>query len=159
MECLRQALTGMQGSLFPCVASPLSFPGELEGTFREGLEMLQLFLLLPVIEVSATPISRSRHLLTAMVMTQKIHLHPFASARNPPAIGPIMGPRIGPTDHMDIASPLLSRGIKSAIVPLPMVIGATPANPARKRKTVNMAMLTDTALRIVNMTKRMLHVW
>jgi hypothetical protein len=89
-------------------------------------------------------------------MTQKTHLQSFASTRNPPAIGPMIGPNNGPKDQSDIATPRLSGGIRSAIVPLPQVIGATPAKPARKRNTINIAMFLDTAHRMVKIEKRML---
>ena len=93
-----------------------------------------------------------------MANTQNSHLHPFASARKPPAMGPTTGPRMGPIDHNDMYRALLSRGIKSAIVPLPMVVGATPTKPARNRNTINMAMVCDNALIMVKTKNSVLQV-
>ena len=39
-----------------------------------------------------------------------------------------------PTDQIDTALPLFSRGITSAMVPEPIVMVATPAKPDKKRK-------------------------
>ncbi|GKT72671.1 hypothetical protein ColTof4_05094 [Colletotrichum tofieldiae] len=80
-----------------------------------------------------------------MEITQNIHLQPILSVREPPMTGPTMGPRIVPTDQTDTALPLSSRGIRSAIVPEPMVIVATPAKPDRKREKRSMLSPRDRA--------------
>lgn len=69
------------------------------------------------------------------------------------------GPSNGPRELRDIAVPLLSTGITSAIVPLPQVIVATPATPARNRKVINIPIFVATAEAIVKMRNSTLHVW
>ena len=101
----------------------------------------------------------SRAELTAIVITQNTHLHPFASHKNPPATGPITGPIKGPIAQIDIAFPLLSCRTISAIVPPPIVKGAEPTHPSRKRKASSMFMSVLTAHAIVKTTKSTLHVW
>ncbi|TLD17792.1 uncharacterized protein PgNI_02127 [Pyricularia grisea] len=49
-----------------------------------------------------------------MAMIQNIHRHPKTSDTYPPIMGPIMGPRMVPTDQMDTARPLWSRGMSEA---------------------------------------------
>jgi len=68
---------------------------------------------------------------------QNTHRHPARSVTNPPITGPTVGPNIVPTDQTATALPLSSLGIKSAIVPGPMVIVETPKKPARKRHARN----------------------
>lgn len=55
-----------------------------------------------------------------------------------------------PTDQTDSARPLCSLGMRSTMVPDPIVMVATPANPERKRNTRNMASLLETAQSMVN---------
>ena len=94
-----------------------------------------------------------------MVMSQNTHLHPSASIKKPPTIGPIIGPNSGPRDHKLIANPLFSTGIKSAIVPLPHVTVATPASPARNLNAIKVPMFCETAQPIVKSRKSTLQVW
>lgn len=83
--------------------------------------------------------------LTTIEMTQNTHLHPSISVTYPPIIGPTIGPRMVPTDQIDTALPLFSRGMRSAMVPEPIVMVATPANPDRKRNPRSMDWLRDRA--------------
>jgi hypothetical protein len=68
----------------------------------------------------------------------------------------MMGPKRGPKDQIDIACPRFSRGTRSAIVPLPHVIAATPATPSRNRKKINDAIPGASALAILNITNKTL---
>lgn len=56
---------------------------------------------------------------------------------------PMMGPRRGPKENKAIALPLFSGTIRSAIDPAPIVKDATPAHPAKKRKTRKHPMFGD----------------
>lgn len=58
-----------------------------------------------------------------------------------------------PTDQIDTALPLFSLGIISAIVPEPIVIVATPANPDRKRKASSIDWFCERAHRMVKARK------
>jgi hypothetical protein len=70
----------------------------------------------------------------------------------------MIGPNNGPIDQKAIARPRLSVGIISAIVPLPIVVGATPAIPSRNRKTISDSMLGARALAMLNIRKSRLQV-
>lgn len=50
-----------------------------------------------------------------------------------------------PTDQIDTALPLFSRGMRSAMVPEPIVMVATPAKPDRKRKARSIDWFCDRA--------------
>lgn len=65
------------------------------------------------------------------------------------------GPNNGPITNSDNAAPRFSCGIRSEILAPPSVIGHTPNVPAKKRNTINCAILPATAHAIVktrNMT-------
>lgn len=59
---------------------------------------------------------------------------------------------------MAIAPALCCGGNMSAIVPPPMVKGAAPAQPAKKRKATSMPIEFDTAQQMLKTTKRTLHM-
>ena len=59
-----------------------------------------------------------------------------------------------PTDQIDTALPLSTFGIRSAMVPEPMVIVATPANPERNRSVRNVLSLGETAHNMVKTRNR-----
>lgn len=54
--------------------------------------------------------------------------------------------------------PLLSCGIKSAIVPPPRLKGHDPAHPDKNRNPISMLMFVETAQATVKMTKQMLEM-
>jgi hypothetical protein len=60
--------------------------------------------------------------------------------------------------HMDIALPLFSGVVTSAMTAPPMVIGAEQAAPAMKRKTKNIAVLVLAAQPIVKAMKTTLQI-
>jgi hypothetical protein len=93
-----------------------------------------------------------------MVMTQKTHLQPAASARNPPATGPMIGPTRGPMAQIDTAGPLSAALKMSPNVPAPIVMTVDPATPARSRNTMSMLRLLLTAQPIVKMMKKTFEV-
>ena len=95
--------------------------------------------------------------LTTIDTGQKTY-QPLVSIKNPPTIGPMTGPSNGPRELRDIAVPLLSTGIISAIVPLPQVIVPTPATAARNRKVINIPILGATAEVIMKIRNSILHV-
>lgn len=63
-----------------------------------------------------------------------------------------------PTAQIAIAPALCCGGNMSAIVPPPMVRGAAPAQPAKKRKATSMPIEFDTAQQMLKITKRTLHM-
>jgi hypothetical protein len=101
----------------------------------------------------------NRKELIAIAINQNAHLHPACWIKTPPTTGPTIGLKMGPKAQKAIALPLISTGIKSAIVPLPQVTAATPANPARNRNAISMPMFLATAQPIVKMKNKTLHVW
>lgn len=96
---------------------------------------------------------------TAIAINQNAHLHPACWIKTPPTTRPTIGLKMGPKAQKAIALPLISTGIKSAIVPLPQVIAATTPNPARNRNVISMLMFLATAQPIVKMKNKTLQVW
>lgn len=94
-----------------------------------------------------------------MAINQNAHLHPACWIKTPPTTGPTIGPRMGPIAQNAIAFPLSSTGIRSAIVPLPHVTAATPANPDKNRNAINIPMFFETAQQMVKMRNSTLHAW
>ncbi|KAK5636841.1 hypothetical protein RRF57_012553 [Xylaria bambusicola] len=94
-----------------------------------------------------------------MARTQKFHRQPFALERKPPAMGPTIGPRRGPTLYTAKTVPRCFCGIISAIVPPPFVIGATPNSPARNRKAMRELRLGASAQATWKATKPTLQAW
>ena len=88
---------------------------------------------------------------TAIAITQKFHLHPFAALKYEPATGPITGPRSGPILNSAMLAPLFSCGNRSEIEAPPSVIGQTPKAPMKNRKAINCAKEPATAHAIVKM--------
>ena len=96
-------------------------------------------------------------ILTTIAKTQNTHRQLVASTRYPPTTGPTIGPKSGPKDQRAIALPRLSIGIISAIVPLPIVVGATPATPSRNRKMMREDRFGARALAMLKIKKSTLH--
>lgn len=94
-----------------------------------------------------------------MAITQNTHLHPLAWVKNPPATGPTTGPSKGPIAQIAIDLPRFSCTIISAIVPPPIVNGADPTHPSRKRNPINMPRLLLTAQTTVKITNSTLQAW
>lgn len=60
--------------------------------------------------------------------------------------------------HMDMAFPLFSGVVTSAMIAPPIVMGAEQAHPAMNRKTKNIAVLVLVAHPIVNAIKTTLQI-
>lgn len=71
----------------------------------------------------------------------------------------MQGPRSGPRAQAAMARPLISTGMTSAMLPLPMVMGTEPTKPMRKRKAMSMPMLLERAAPTEKMTKATLPMW
>lgn len=96
--------------------------------------------------------------LTAIAKMRKTHLQPKPSVIYPPAIGPMVGPRRGPMENIAIELPLCWAIKRSPIEPAPIVNGATPAQPAKKRKVRNRPMFGDSAHTMVHPRKARLQL-
>jgi hypothetical protein len=91
-----------------------------------------------------------------MAWSQNIHLHPLASEKYPPTIGPKIGPSMGPIPQIAIAAPLLSFGKLSPIVAPPSVMAVLPAHPQKNRNAINIPRLFETAQAIVKIRNRVI---
>lgn len=69
-----------------------------------------------------------------------------------------MGPTNGPIIQPAIASPLLSNGTISAIVPAPSVTGQLAAIPAKNRNTIRALRLFESAQAMLKIKKMKLHM-
>jgi hypothetical protein len=68
----------------------------------------------------------------------------------------MIGPNSGPKAKIAIATPLCSTTIMSVIDPPPMLNGAAPAHPARKRNATNVPMFIDSPHIMVNIKNKTL---
>ncbi len=71
----------------------------------------------------------------------------------------MIGPRSGPREKMAMAPPRSSVTIRSLMDPAPMVMGVTPANPARNRIPISMLMFVEYAQATVKPTNKTLKIW
>lgn len=76
------------------------------------------------------------HILTAIEKTQRIHLHPRAAPRNPPASGPTSRP----VEYRARANPRFSCRMVSAMILLPLMRETEAKQPCTRRNQINAAM-------------------
>ena len=81
------------------------------------------------------------------------HRHPSDSARKPPAIGPIVGPRKGARAKSPMARPRSDALNISAICPPALVRGDDPNAPAKNLKTRSVCMFCEPALAALKAVK------